>query len=138
MGHRIANVLLIDDDSTTNYLHKRVVLKTNLCSTPIVATDGEKGLEALLGINNSNINFEDYVLIFLDLNMPVMDGWNFLKILEKIKEQLKFKFLLFVVSSSINRDDIDRAEKNYLVAKYLKKPMNIELIENMKLEFLLN
>lgn len=138
MGHKIATVLLIDDDSTTNYLHKRVVVKTNLCLAPIIATDGEKGLEALLEINNSNINFEDYVLIFLDLNMPVIDGWNFLKVLEEIKEQLKFKFLLFVVSSSINKDDIDRAEKNCLVTKYLKKTMNIELIENMKLEYLLN
>ena len=136
MEQSIAKILLIDDDNTTNYLHKKVISKTNLCSSLIVANDGEKGVEALMEMNNTCNNSDGDVLIFLDLNMPIMDGWEFLTTLDKIKDEIKFNFLLFVVSSSINGDDIDRAEKNSLVTKYLKKPINIQSIENIKSEYL--
>jgi CheY-like chemotaxis protein len=136
MEQNIAKILLIDDDNTTNYLHKKVISKTNLCSSLIVANDGEKGVEALLEMNNTCNSSDGDVLIFLDLNMPIMDGWEFLSTLDKIKDEIKFNFLLFVVSSSVNGDDIDRAEKNCLVTKYLKKPINIQSIENIKSEYL--
>ncbi len=135
MIDNVTKVVLIDDDNTTNYLHKRVLTKNNLGESIVVAKNGEEGINVLLEINK-DVSSEERVLIFLDLNMPVMDGWEFLEVLEGIREQIKFKFRLFIVSSSINVDDIERAEKNSLVSKYLKKPLNNELITVLRSEYL--
>ena len=67
----------------------------------------------------------------MDLDMPVMDGWGFLKTLEENKEKINFTIHLYVLSSSINSDDQERAESNSLVTKYLKKPLSIEVIESL-------
>lgn len=135
MIDNVSKIILIDDDNTTNYLHKRVLTKNSLCESIVVVKNGEEGIDALIEMNKDLSNRER-VLIFLDLNMPVMDGWEFLEVLEGIKEQIKFQFLLFVVSSSINVDDIERAEKNSLVSKYLKKPLNNESITVLRSEYL--
>ena len=76
-------------------------------------------------------NKNDKVVVFLDINMPVMDGWGFLKTLEENKEKINFTIHLYVLSSSINSDDQERAESNSLVTKYLKKPLSIEVIESL-------
>jgi CheY-like chemotaxis protein len=132
MTNTVKTVLLVDDDAITNYLHNRVLTKTDLASSEIIiANDGQHGIETLLGLNETLKNKNDKVVVFLDINMPVMDGWGFLKTLEENKEKINFTIHLYVLSSSINSDDQERAESNSLVTKYLKKPLSIEVIESL-------
>jgi len=70
-------------------------------------------------------------IIFLDLNMPVMDGWEFLERFTKIKNKLGKVITLYVVSSSINPLDVDRAKSLTSVHDYLIKPVNISELENI-------
>ena len=104
-------VLLIDDDYATNFLHKRFFEKADFECAIALASNGEEGIEMLLGLTDT-VKDEDVVVIILDINMPIMDGWSFLKAFEKVKLQLNYKTALFMVSSSINPDDRARAESN--------------------------
>ena len=131
-----SKVLLIDDDHMTNYLHKRVISKASLTSSIIVSTNGKEGIEELLKIEDADLdNIKSKVIVFLDINMPVMDGWTFLEVFKEIKNKLNFEIKIFVLSSSINPDDKARAEKNSFVTKYINKPLNKESISYLKSYF---
>ena len=128
-----SKVLLIDDDSMTNYLHKRVISNAGMASSIIVSTNGKEGIEELLKIEDADLdNIKSKVIVFLDINMPVMDGWTFLEVFKEIKNKLNFEIKIFVLSSSINPDDKARAEKNSFVTKYINKPLNKESISYLK------
>ena len=136
MAHSVKTVLLVDDDSITNYLHNRVLKKTNLASSEIIiANDGQQGIDTLLELNAALKDKNDKVVVFLDINMPVMDGWGFLKTLEENRDKINFTIFLCVLSSSINSDDQERAESNSLVTKYLKKPLSVDVIESLLQSF---
>lgn len=70
-------------------------------------------------------------IIFLDLNMPVMDGWEFLNEFSKIKNQIRKKIDLYVVSSSIDSRDIERAKSIDIVSDYLTKPIKLNDFERI-------
>jgi CheY-like chemotaxis protein len=120
----IDTILLIDDDFATNYLHKKIISKLDINCPVEVATNGKDGIDKLLALNETINNKDALVLIFLDLNMPVMDGWGFLETFEEIKPTLNFSIKLFIVSSSINLDDESRARNNHQVLDYLPKHLN--------------
>ena len=124
-------ILLIDDDYATNYLHKRFFSKSDFDSSIMIASDGQEGIDTLLSLNDT-INEEAMVVIILDINMPVMDGWTFLKVFEDVKRQLHFKTALLMVSSSINPDDRKRAEDSHIVDRYISKPLTQESLEMIR------
>jgi CheY-like chemotaxis protein len=121
---QIDTILLIDDDFATNYLHKKIISKLDINCSVEVATNGKDGIDKLLALNETINNKDALVLIFLDLNMPVMDGWGFLETFEEIKPTLNFSIKLFIVSSSINLDDESKARSNHQVLDYLPKHLN--------------
>jgi CheY-like chemotaxis protein len=121
---QIDTILLIDDDFATNYLHKKIISKLDINCSVEVATNGKDGIDKLLALNETINNKDALVLIFLDLNMPVMDGWGFLETFEEIKPTLNFSTKLFIVSSSINLDDESKARSNHQVLDYLPKHLN--------------
>jgi CheY-like chemotaxis protein len=86
---------------------------------------------------NKTINDKDtLVLIFLDINMPVMDGWGFLEIFNEIKSTLNFGTNLFIVSSSINPDDEDRAKNDPEVLDYFPKPLTVDRLLKLKANYI--
>lgn len=122
---------IIDDDSVYVNLVKKIIETKKLCQNLLVFSDGKQSIdyfEALL----QNLEAENIPeIIFLDLNMPVMDGWEFLERFTKIKNKLGKVITLYVVSSSINPLDVDRAKSLTSVHDYLIKPVNISELENI-------
>jgi CheY-like chemotaxis protein len=116
----------------TNFLHQRVISKAQLCSDIQVARNGKEGLEKLIEINDTISSAEDTVVVFLDLNMPILDGWGFLKEYESQKDKLNFKTKIYVLSSSLNPDDKERAEENIYVSQYVYKPLTTSSLESLK------
>lgn len=130
MSKLVKTVLLVDDDNMTNFLHQRVISKAEICSDVKVAKNGQEGIEKLFELNHSLVS-KDVVVVFLDLNMPILDGWGFLKEYESQKAKLKFNTKIFVLSSSINPDDKARAEENKYVAQYVYKPLTSSSLQSL-------
>ncbi len=131
MLHNLNSILLIDDDNTTNYLHKKIISKSEINIPIKVANNGKEGIDELIALNEILKVKEELVLIFLDVNMPVMDGWTFLDYFNEIESKLNYTTQLFMVSSSINPDDKNRALKNNYVIDYLSKPLNVTIIKSI-------
>lgn len=123
------NVWLIDDHEMSSYLTEHT-LKTNHFSDDFRSfTNAGKALSEL----NKTIEtgtFPDF--IFLDLNMPVLDGWSFLKAYAKFPANLKEKCVLYILSSSVDEDDINKSKLYEDVRDFLIKPidkMDVEVIK---------
>jgi CheY-like chemotaxis protein len=133
MSKLLKTVLLVDDDNMTNYLHQRVLSKAEFCSDVKVAKNGQEGIDKLMELNQVLSSKNEIVVVFLDLNMPILDGWGFLKEYENLKDKLNFNTKIFVLSSSINPDDKARAEENQHVAQYIYKPLSTTSLQSLKL-----
>jgi CheY-like chemotaxis protein len=122
---------IIDDDRIYVSLVKKIIERKNLCSKLLIFNDGKQSItyfEALL----DDLRIEDIPeVIFLDLNMPIMDGWEFIERFKKIKNKFNKDIELYVVSSSINPIDINRAKAFNEVNDYIKKPLNIKALEKI-------
>ena len=127
-------ILLIDDDFATNYLHKRFFSKSDFDSSIMVASDGQEGIDMLVSLNQT-IKKDASVVIILDINMPVMDGWTFLDVFEEVKQMLTYKTALLMVSSSINPDDRKRAEDSPMVDKFISKPLTKDSLDMIRANY---
>lgn len=111
---------IIDDDPVFVLLFKKIMLKIGQFDTVINFENGQLGLDALIKIFNNNERFPD--IIFLDINMPIMDGWEFLKALEKYK--FKEELNIYMVSSSIDSTEIKKSKKFKTVKRFISKPIS--------------
>jgi len=122
---------IIDDDSVYVNLVTRIIETRKLCKNLLIFNNGKESIdyfEALLQNLDSN-RIPD--IIFLDLNMPIMDGWQFLERFIKIKNRFNKVITLYIVSSSINPIDLERAKAQAEVNDYLIKPVDINQLERI-------
>lgn len=111
-------ILLIDDDPIVNFINSRIIQSHFPDTELLIFTDGRKGFQYIL--ENPGHSY----LIFLDLNMPIMNGWRFL---EAISEEVcRIKLQIHILSSSIDPQDKIRARQHTLVSSYLAKPLRGE------------
>jgi CheY-like chemotaxis protein len=112
-------------------LIKKIIDVKNLSENLLVFKNGQEALDHFRPIME-NINEEAFPeIILLDLNMPVMDGWNFLNEFTQIKMHSKIKTTLYIVSSSINPYDVAKAKSYSMVTDYLIKPVNLDQFESL-------
>jgi CheY-like chemotaxis protein len=127
----INTLCVIDDDKIYVYGLRKLITLKQLCPNLLEFPDGKEALDFLTNPENAN-QLPD--VIFLDIDMPVMDGWAFMENFAKIKLSLGKKITVYMVSSSINEDDIKRAKSISDVTDYVVKPVSHDkLIELFKL-----
>ena len=128
------SIFLIDDDPIFVYLTRRIITSINSPCQINEFTDGELAISYLAQIGDKAELLPD--VIFLDLSMPVMDGWEFLKEYSDLKPKLKKDIALFIVSSSISPQEVERSKTYRAVTDFLIKPVEkgkiIEIMENVK------
>ena len=125
MPHVTKSVCIIDDDNMYINLVSKIIELKQLSEKVIVFNNGKEALDFFVeSIKDSEDDIVPQV-IFLDLNMPIMDGWEFLNEFTKIKDKISEKIDLYVVSSSIDIRDIDRAKSIDVVSDYLTKPIKL-------------
>jgi len=126
-------VYLIDDDDIFVFLTKKTILKVSSDIDVEVFSDG---LQAITHIKEVAANPEELPdIIFLDLNMPVMDGWEFLAEYQDIYTSLARKNELYIVSSSISPHEMERSRNISSVSEFIIKPLVkekfLEILENL-------
>lgn len=129
MFEKVKLACIIDDDSMYVNLVKKIIETKRLCDNLLIFKDGKESIDYFEAIIQSLSEDDIPEIILLDLNMPVMDGWEFLERFTKIKNKFGKLITLYVVSSSINPNDIDRAKSLSTVEDYLIKPMKIGDLE---------
>jgi len=114
-------ICVVEDDPAYLFLLKEVIKSVDINLDVISFVNGKPAID-FLSLHVVEADFLPDV-IFLDLNMPVMDGWMFLDVFEKLQPGLKKPIPVYVLSSSIAEKDIARANQNKLVVSFLGKPL---------------
>lgn len=121
MTNKLHTILLVDDDEISNYITEALIKEIDISETLSVATDGQQALDYLQQHPVVNNKAEGHILVLLDLNMPVMDGFEFMD--EYQQQNWKDKATIIMLTSSSNPKDMEKA-KNYDFAGYLQKPFS--------------
>ncbi len=135
MNYLLSCILLVDDDDNDNFFHKRTLEKTGIAERVEVVFTGEEALSYLESSVNQTGNSHPNI-IFLDINMPVMNGWEFLEEYEKLPESARANTLVIMLTTSLNPSDRERAEQNSLVNGFINKPLEEEHIKTIVAEHL--
>ena len=123
------HILLIDDDAVTNMINTKVI-KMNFSYNVHDYTNAQLALEQLKQWCQS---FPDKLpfIIFLDINMPIMDGWEFLAEYQKLPSVAHEKSKIIILTSSIDAEDIEKAKSYHVVRDFFSKPLTSEKIGNL-------
>ncbi|KAA1244009.1 response regulator [Aquimarina sp. RZ0] len=129
MGKSVNFVLLIDDDKATNFFNERVVTKHTSFSKVSTVQSGKAALEYLTAVENNTAKKPD--LIFLDINMPAMNGWEFLIEFSKLNKSTTDGIKVILLSTSSNPDDVKESIKNHSVDDFISKPLSLGLLDTI-------
>ena len=124
---KINNAWIIDDDKILTYVLQRIMGSVDSFENIEIFQNGKEAINQLSAAKKNPEALPDIIL--LDLNMPVMDGWQFLDEFEKIN--LDKKISLYIVSSSIDVHDHNKAKNYKTVSDFLIKPIGKKQIEQM-------
>jgi CheY-like chemotaxis protein len=123
MRKKLNSILLVDDDPDDNYYHQIIINKMNIVNNIDIVVNG---IEAIAYLENETNIPPD--IIFLDLNMPKMNGWEFLKHYKHLGTAQKAKVLIVILTTSANPDDIKRAKEIQEVTGFETKPLSKEIL----------
>lgn len=128
MRKKLNCILLIDDSEADNFLHKRVINKMNCAEKVLAIQSGEEALDFLNSETKKNCTPD---LIFLDINMPGMNGWEFLEKYTKLHESLQAKIIVVMLTTSLNNDDYDKAKSQPVISGFRNKPLTEEMLSEI-------
>jgi CheY-like chemotaxis protein len=118
------NILLVDDDSIANFLIEKIIESTGLARNIFKALNGREALEYFYRVNDLP------EVVLLDLNMPVMNGFEFMKAFQMLDLKGKEDVLVIMVTSSGNPSDIEKA-RSLGIRHYLTKPISADMIRSI-------
>lgn len=129
MKKKLKHVLLIDDSESDNFYHARKIGKMGITDDIHICYSGQEALEYL----KSELEgvHPQPTLIFLDINMPGMNGWEFLEEYEKLDVSQQGEIVLTMLSNSIDIRDQEKAEKYRAVRGYNNKPLTEEYLTSI-------
>jgi len=125
---KIGFTYIVDDDPLYNFGTKKILEFTAFSEEVSYFLNGEDAFKDLNRRIQEGAPLPDIIL--LDINMPIMNGWEFLE--QVSKTDLNHPIKIFMVSSSINQDEVDRANSYPLVAEYIVKPLTLEKVKALK------
>jgi CheY-like chemotaxis protein len=122
-------ILLIDDDSINNFINERLIRKLNVANEIKIALNGEDGLAYITKRCSNNDGSSCPELILLDINMPVMNGFDFIRAFENIDIKNKSKVKIIILTTSRNQKDVEilKSLGNF---EFINKPLTEEKLFN--------
>lgn len=124
---RPTHFIVIDDDQINNMLCKYSIKQVNGELVTDTFLEPEKGFEYIVEKYSSTEGMIPTVLL-LDINMPTWSGWEFLDYFEKLEDKIKNQIKIYMLSSSVDPKDMEKAKANSNVIDYIVKPLNREIV----------
>jgi CheY-like chemotaxis protein len=121
------NVVVVDDDEIILFLHRKIIQAVGLHDSPKTFSSATKALTFFDSLSSDG----DPVLLFLDINMPVMDGWGLLDIIHE--EEFDKEIEVIMVTSSVDQGDKDKAASYSKIIHFLEKPFSKATLIELKL-----
>lgn len=118
-----ASILLIEDNLIDQLITTKLLKKTFENFQYHVVNDGKEGMDWLNAINYNSI---EHLIILLDIKMPGMDGFEFLNNYDALSEELKNKTEIYMLSSTLDPNDLKKANENTYVKKLFNKPLSVD------------
>lgn len=132
---KIKTVLLIDDDEPTTFINKKIIQSSGLIDTIHTANSGREALNFLSRKDNQVNEIPTPDLILLDINMPAMDGWEFLTEYKKIKNTQTKAIVIVMLTTSLNPDDEMKAKEIKEVYGFKNKPLTKHMLEDIVIKY---
>jgi len=130
VNNKAISVLLVDDDEINNFISIKLIKKALLNTEIMACLNGKYAIEQLSDIQRKDPNkLPDYIL--LDINMPIMNGWEFLDEYKRLNLDPLGKSKIYIISSSVFSNDINKARSYPLVKDFISKPLNVEKIKEL-------
>ncbi|MEJ8844332.1 response regulator [Lacibacter sp. H375] len=126
MKKKLNCILLVDDDHDDNLYHQVILDEMNIAHRIDIALNG---LEALAYLKNENLEVPE--IIFLDLNMPKMNGWEFLEHYKQLNKEQKARVVLVILTTSANPDHIKKAKEIEEVTGFETKPLTKQMLHDL-------
>ena len=128
-------ILLVDDNEVDNMVNLRMMEKSNFAENIFTFTSGKGALEFFKNIDRIS-NFPENLIpqiIFLDINMPVMNGFAFIKAINKLSKKITDNLRIVLLSQSDSPQDIKQAKTLNYVVEYVVKPLNEAKLKELKI-----
>lgn len=126
-------ILLVDDDKATNFLHRRTLTRMKVAEQIIVARNGVEAMEYLRKCLEPAYEPDHPCpdLILLDINMPMVNGWEFLEAYETLPPDFRDKIKIIMLSTSFQEADTERIRQFPCIRSFLHKPLTHEKVEQV-------
>ncbi|MBC5775523.1 response regulator [Pontibacter sp. KCTC 32443] len=131
---KLSGILLIDDDETTNFLNERLLDRMQITEHVHTFINGKQAFDYLYNVSNNNYDpgSSEYFkpeMIFLDINMPVMDGFEMLDLYERLNQDFREGIVMVVLTTSTHPQDTDIVNK--YSAEYITKPLTADKMDKL-------
>ncbi len=129
----LKGVLLVDDDKFTNLIHTKAIERTGI-DVKVTAVSNVTDALAFLTSPQSSDSPKPGIIL-LDINMPGLSGWDFMKAYHELAEQFKVKVIVTMLTTSLNPDDEDRAKLDNQIMSFMHKPLRPEMFTALVEEY---